>query len=53
MVFAKAEVIGVLTNIVAKAKAIMEGLSYCVEMELYPLIIETDSLVLKKIIVGE
>ncbi|XP_070034487.1 uncharacterized protein [Nicotiana tomentosiformis] len=53
LVFAKAKEIGEATNIVAEAKAIMEGLSFCVERQLYPLIMETDSLVMSKIINDE
>ncbi|XP_075082433.1 uncharacterized protein LOC142166835 [Nicotiana tabacum] len=53
LVFAKAKEIGETTNIVAEAKAIVEGLAYCVERQLHPLIMETDSLVMRKIIDGE
>lgn len=53
MVFAKAREIGEATNIVAEAKGIVEGLVYCVERQLYPLIMETDSLVMRKIIDDE
>nr|XP_016479791.1 PREDICTED: uncharacterized protein LOC107801042 [Nicotiana tabacum] len=53
VVFVRAEEIGLSTNIVAEAKAIVEGLSYYIQMQLHPLIIETDSLVLKKFIEGE
>lgn len=49
-IYARAEEIGVTTNIVAKAKAIMAGLEYCVAKNLHPLILETDSLVMKKVI---
>nr|XP_016445527.1 PREDICTED: uncharacterized protein LOC107770706 [Nicotiana tabacum] len=38
------------TNIVAEAKAIRDGLHYYVKHDLHPLIIETDSLVMRKII---
>lgn len=37
----------------AEAKAIEEGLKYCVLINLHPLIIETNSPVMKKIIEGE
>lgn len=50
---AKAVETGEATNIMAEAKAIVEGLAYCVEKQLHPLILETDSLVIKKIIEGE
>ncbi|XP_019248409.1 PREDICTED: uncharacterized protein LOC109227663 [Nicotiana attenuata] len=53
LVFARAEQIEDTTNIVVESKAIVEGLSFCVEQHLHPLIVETDSLVLKRIIEGE
>ncbi|XP_075083282.1 uncharacterized protein LOC142167029 [Nicotiana tabacum] len=53
VVYAKAEVIGETTNIVAEAEAILEWLVYCVERWLHPLIMETDSMVMRKIIDGE
>lgn len=53
LVYAKAMEIGETTNIVAESKAIVEGLAYYVEQHLHPLIIETDSLVMKRIIEGE
>lgn len=34
----------------AEAKAIGKGLAHCVEQQLHPLIIETDSLIMKRII---
>ncbi|XP_075084856.1 uncharacterized protein LOC142168095 [Nicotiana tabacum] len=43
----------VTTNVVAEAKAILQGLEYCVEHDLHPLILETDSLVMKTVIEGE
>ncbi|XP_070046794.1 uncharacterized protein [Nicotiana tomentosiformis] len=52
-VYARTQIIEETINIVAEARAIVEGLAYCVEKELHPLIIETDSLVMKKIIEGE
>lgn len=48
--FAKAKEIGEATNIVSEAKAIAEGLAYCMERHLHPLIMETDSLGMRKII---
>lgn len=51
--FAKASEIGEVNNIVAEAKALCEGLEYCVKSQLHPLIIETNSLVMMKIIDGE
>nr|XP_009769782.1 PREDICTED: uncharacterized protein LOC104220585 [Nicotiana sylvestris] len=50
LVFAKAKEIGEATNIVSEAKAIAEGLAYCMERHLHPLIMETDSLGMRKII---
>ncbi|XP_075095164.1 uncharacterized protein LOC142173466 [Nicotiana tabacum] len=45
VVYARAVDLGVTTNVVAEAKAILQGLEYCVEHDLHPLILETDSLV--------
>lgn len=53
LVYARAIELGVTTNVVAEAKTIVEGLKYCVEHDLHPLILETDSFVLKKVIEGE
>ncbi|XP_075092125.1 uncharacterized protein LOC142172415 [Nicotiana tabacum] len=53
MVYARAVDLGVTTNVVAEAKAILQGLEYSVEHDLHPLILETDSLVMKKAIEGE
>nr|XP_016509522.1 PREDICTED: uncharacterized protein LOC107826990 [Nicotiana tabacum] len=47
-VYARAVDMGVTTNVVAEAKAILQGLEYCVKHDLHPLILETDSLVMKK-----
>ncbi|XP_075095079.1 uncharacterized protein LOC142173397 [Nicotiana tabacum] len=52
VVYARAVDLGVTTNVVAEAKAILQGLEYCVEHDLHPLILETDSLVMKKVIEG-
>ncbi|XP_019233145.1 PREDICTED: uncharacterized protein LOC109213772 [Nicotiana attenuata] len=52
-VYAKAVYLGVTTNVVVESKAILQGLEYCVEHDLHPLILETDSLVMKKVIEGE
>ncbi|XP_075107108.1 uncharacterized protein LOC142180085 [Nicotiana tabacum] len=46
VVYARAVDLGVTTNVVAEAKAILQGLEYCVEHDFHPLILETDSLVL-------
>ncbi|XP_019265532.1 PREDICTED: uncharacterized protein LOC109243095 [Nicotiana attenuata] len=53
VVYARAVDLGVRTNVVAEAKAIIQGLEYCVEHDLHSLILETDSLVMKKVIEGE
>ncbi|XP_070047234.1 uncharacterized protein [Nicotiana tomentosiformis] len=53
LVFAKAKEIGEETNIVAEAKAIVKGLAFCMERQLHPLIMETDSLVIRMIIDDE
>ncbi|XP_075087987.1 uncharacterized protein LOC142169942 [Nicotiana tabacum] len=53
VVYARAVDLGVTTNVVAEAKAILQGLEYCVEHDLHPLILETDSLVMKKAIERE
>nr|XP_009793482.1 PREDICTED: uncharacterized protein LOC104240345 [Nicotiana sylvestris] len=53
VVYARAVDLGVTTNVVAEAKAILQGLEYCVEHDLHPLILEIDSLVMKKVIEGE
>ncbi|XP_070042850.1 uncharacterized protein [Nicotiana tomentosiformis] len=51
--YARAVDLGVTTNVVAEAKAILQGLEYCVEHDFHPLILKTDSLVMKKAIEGE
>ncbi|XP_070034187.1 uncharacterized protein [Nicotiana tomentosiformis] len=53
VVYARAVDLGVKTNMAAEAKAILQGLEYCVEHDFYPLILKTDSLVMKKAIEGE
>lgn len=53
LVYARAVKIEETTNIVARAKAIVDGFSYCVAHDLLPLILETDFLVMKKNIEGE
>lgn len=42
--YAKAQQLKETTNIMAEAKAIEEGLAYCMAHDLHPLILETDSL---------
>ncbi|XP_075107022.1 uncharacterized protein LOC142180004 [Nicotiana tabacum] len=53
LVFFKTKQIEDTTNIVAEAKAIVEGLAFCIKQQLHPLIVETDSLVMKRIIEDE
>ncbi|XP_075091485.1 uncharacterized protein LOC142171695 [Nicotiana tabacum] len=53
LLYARSIELGVTTNVVAEAKAILQGLQYCLEQTLHPLILETDSMVLKKCIEGE
>nr|XP_018623243.1 14.7 kDa ribonuclease H-like protein [Nicotiana tomentosiformis] len=50
LVYAKSVDIGVITNVVTEAQAILQGLEYCVTHEKHPLILETDSFTLKKVI---
>ncbi|XP_070054786.1 uncharacterized protein [Nicotiana tomentosiformis] len=52
-VYARAHQLEETTNIVAKARAINDVIHYCVEHDLHPLILETDSLRMKKIKEGE
>ncbi|XP_075091557.1 uncharacterized protein LOC142171757 [Nicotiana tabacum] len=49
VVYARAVDLGVITNVVAEAKDILQGLEYCVEHDFHLLILETDSLVMKKV----
>ncbi|XP_019225001.1 PREDICTED: uncharacterized protein LOC109206620 [Nicotiana attenuata] len=53
LIYARAVDLGETTNVVAEARAIVQGLEYCVEHNLHPLILETDSLVMKKVIEKE
>ncbi|XP_075074491.1 uncharacterized protein LOC142162083 [Nicotiana tabacum] len=53
LVYAKAIEIGLSKNIIDEAKTIVEGFYYCVDMQLYPLIIGTNLLVMKRTIDGE
>ncbi|XP_060210656.1 uncharacterized protein LOC132637608 [Lycium barbarum] len=53
LVYAAAKIMTDGTNIVAEAEAIRMGLMYCVEKQLFPLIIETDSMTMKKILNAE
>lgn len=51
--YAKEQLLVDTTNIVAEAKAIKDGLSFYMEHDLHTLILETDSLLMKRIINGE
>lgn len=53
LIYAKMKQIGYNTNIYAEALAMKEGIEYCRNNEMFPLIIETDSLFLKKVIEGD
>lgn len=53
LVYARAINLGINTNVVVEAKVIMQGLTYYVEQDLHTPILETDSLVLKKVIESE
>ncbi|XP_075097951.1 uncharacterized protein LOC142175265 [Nicotiana tabacum] len=53
LIYAQSTDIGQTTNIVVEAKGILYGLMYCVDKPLHPLIMESDSLVMKKIIKKE
>ncbi|XP_060194894.1 uncharacterized protein LOC132624080 [Lycium barbarum] len=53
LVYAVAKTLTDGTNIVAEAEAIRMGMRYCVEKQLFPLIIETDSMSMKMILKEE
>ncbi|XP_060170720.1 uncharacterized protein LOC132601662 [Lycium barbarum] len=53
LVYAAAKSLTDGTNIVAEAEAIRMGLRYCVEKQRFPLLIETDSMTMKKILNAE
>ncbi|XP_059295549.1 uncharacterized protein LOC132048883 [Lycium ferocissimum] len=53
LLYAQSETIGESTNVIAEAKAILEGIKYSIDMQLLPLIVETDSLLLKNMVEGE
>ncbi|XP_059290876.1 uncharacterized protein LOC132044416 [Lycium ferocissimum] len=53
LVYAQCQKIGQSNNVIAEARAILEGLKYCVEKDLHPLIMETDSLMMKNIVEGK
>ncbi|XP_060200867.1 uncharacterized protein LOC132629156 [Lycium barbarum] len=52
LIYAQCAEMGNSTNVEAEAKAILEGLKYCVEKEIQPLVVETDSLLLKNVVEG-
>ncbi|XP_059312432.1 uncharacterized protein LOC132063745 [Lycium ferocissimum] len=53
LVYAAAKTLIDGSNIVAEAEAIRMGLMYCVDKQLFPFIIETDSMTMKMIINAE
>ncbi|XP_059315783.1 uncharacterized protein LOC132066495 [Lycium ferocissimum] len=53
LVHAAAKTLSDGSNIVSEAEAIKMGVMYCVEKQLFPLIIETDSMTMKMIINAE
>lgn len=52
-IYASADIIPTSTNLYVEAKAIEKGIDYCVNQNLLPLIVETDSLTMKRIIEAE
>ncbi|XP_059301858.1 uncharacterized protein LOC132053773 [Lycium ferocissimum] len=52
LIYAECKELGHNSNVVAEARAMLEGLIYCVNHELHPLILETDSLMLKNVVDG-
>lgn len=52
LIYAAAKVISNTSSIVAEAKAMQAGVQYCTEHNLMPVIMETDSLILKNVIDG-
>nr|XP_009616365.1 uncharacterized protein LOC104108915 [Nicotiana tomentosiformis] len=53
LIYARSVNLDETTNVVAEAKAILHGLEYCSANNLHPLILETDCLLLKKLIERE
>ncbi|XP_059284804.1 uncharacterized protein LOC132038098 [Lycium ferocissimum] len=52
LVYAAAQKIADGNNLVAEAVAIKQGIKYCMDHQLYPLLVETDSLAMKMFIRG-
>ncbi|XP_060170793.1 uncharacterized protein LOC132601744 [Lycium barbarum] len=52
LIYAECNELRLNSNVVAEARAMMEGLVYCVNHELHPLILETDSLLMKNVVDG-
>lgn len=50
LIFAQAKEIHITTNMEAEAIAIREALQYCVSNHIFQVIIETDSLLMKKVL---
>ncbi|KAJ8551829.1 hypothetical protein K7X08_028272 [Anisodus acutangulus] len=53
LVFAKAKLLNVTTHVVAEAKALLEGVEYCVNQGKIQVMLETDSLMMKKVVEGD
>ncbi|XP_060170637.1 uncharacterized protein LOC132601572 [Lycium barbarum] len=52
LIYAECKELGLNSNVVAEARAMMEGLVYCVNHEFHPLVLETDSLLMKNVVDG-
>ncbi|XP_060200320.1 uncharacterized protein LOC132628562 [Lycium barbarum] len=52
LVYTECKELGINTSMVAKAMALKKGLMYCFENDLQPLIMETDSLIMKNVVEG-
>ncbi|XP_060202710.1 uncharacterized protein LOC132631124 [Lycium barbarum] len=52
LIYAECKELGINSNVFAEARAMMKGLLYCVTQELHPLILETDSLLMKNVVDG-
>lgn len=50
--YAQCKKLGHKTNVEAEARAMMKGLVFCVEHDIQPLILETDSIMLKNMVEG-
>ncbi|XP_059315633.1 uncharacterized protein LOC132066321 [Lycium ferocissimum] len=52
LIYAECKELGINSNVFAEARAMMKGLLHCVTQELHPLILETDSLLIKNVVDG-